>query len=389
MKLRPKILIVDDKIENLIALETLLSNRHDVDFIRALSGNEALAMTLKYDFALALIDVQMPGMDGFETVELMRLAEKTRHLPVIFISAVYRETYYQIKGIEKGAVDFVTKPMIPEILSGKVRVFIDLYKQKKELEETIQDLEEAREAAEIGNLVKTEFIANMSHELRTPIHIILGFADMLDFQITDPVQKRYIETIKSGGKNLLSLVNDILDLSKIEAGKIKINREYIDIRSIFNEIKQVFSVEVSRKELEFTITISNDIPSQLFLDTIRLRQTLFNLVGNAVKFTKTGYIKIKVYPLEKKDFDNNHECVDLKIAVEDTGIGIPSKLQKEIFDIFRQQDNRLSREYEGIGIGLAIVKRLVRMMNGSISLCSEPGKGSMFEIHLCDVLMYK
>jgi DNA-binding response OmpR family regulator len=200
---KPKILIVDDLKENLITLERTLTG-FDVEFVRALSGNEALTQTLKNDFALAIMDVQMPDMDGFETVQLMRKSNATKSLPVIFVSAIYNDEFYIVKGIDSGAVDFITKPIVPEILKGKVRVFLDLYKQRKDLdilvdklektnEELTKEVEErvkseqilqenqiklkqAKEKAEAATASKSIFLANMSHEIRTPMNGIIGVA---------------------------------------------------------------------------------------------------------------------------------------------------------------------------------------------------------------------
>ncbi len=412
MKNKPKILIVDDKIANLIALEALFDNQN-IDFVRALSGNEALSMTIKHEFALALLDVQMPEMDGFETAELMRLDEKAQYLPIIFVSAIYTEDYYKIKGIEAGAVDFIAKPIIPEILVGKVHVFLELYKQRKELEsknealthsiaerehtevklkeyqehleelvkKRTRELEKSKDAAEAATRAKSEFIACMSHEIRTPMNAIIGFSTLLEPLLTDKVQKSYLNTVQVAGKSLLTLINDILDLSKIEAGRLKIQYEAINPQVIFEEIKQIFVPEVTKKNINFVVDIKKKLSPVLLLDEIRLRQVLFNLIGNAIKFTENGEIKFSIHQIDKEE---EHQ-VDLIISITDTGIGIPEDQHEKIFELFEQQESINTRKYGGTGLGLAITKRLVEMMNGQISVQSTVGEGSVFKIILRDI----
>ncbi|MDM8526202.1 ATP-binding protein [Desulfococcaceae bacterium HSG8] len=240
----------------------------------------------------------------------------------------------------------------------------------------------AKETAESANRAKSEFLANMSHEIRTPMNAILGFTDLLHAQVIDKKQKSYLESIQSSGKSLLILINDILDLSKIEAGKMELQREPVNLYSIINEIKHIFSLKISEKGLDFIIDIAEDIPRSLLLDEVRLRQILFNLVGNAVKFTDKGHIKLCAEKIYVKD---DRSRVDLIMKVEDSGIGIARKSKENIFDAFKQQDSQNTRKYGGTGLGLAITKRLVEMMQGTISVEGKTGKGSIFSIILHNV----
>jgi len=245
-----------------------------------------------------------------------------------------------------------------------------------------QKAEKEREIAERANRTKSEFLANMSHEIRTPMNAILGFTELLIPMVADGQQKNYLQAIQASGKSLLTLINDILDLSKIEAGKLEIRYEPVNPYTIFNEIRQIFDLRISQKNLEFVTEISDDLPRSLLLDEVRLRQVLFNLIGNSVKFTEKGLIRLAA---DRIFIENDRSKLDLIIRVEDTGIGIAPDAQEKVFEAFRQQDGQSTRKYGGTGLGLTITRRLIEMMNGKITLRSEQGKGSTFEITLRDV----
>ncbi len=241
-----------------------------------------------------------------------------------------------------------------------------------------KQLKNAKLNAEAASKAKSEFLANMSHEIRTPLNAILGFSEVLINKAQDPEDVNHLEAILSSGQTLLAIINDILDLSKIEAGKFEISRDPVQINAIIEDIRHIFDYKIKNKGLEFYVDLEKaDPPVVLILDEIRVRQILFNLVGNALKFTEKGYIKISV-ELNKNENGN----YDLTLKVSDTGIGIPKKQQRLIFQSFQQQSAHDSRKYEGTGLGLTITQKLIEMMGGEIKLESRIGKGSVFIVNL-------
>ncbi len=247
--------------------------------------------------------------------------------------------------------------------------------QRQELQRQNQALEQATLAAQAASLAKSEFLANMSHEIRTPMNAILGFCELLKKLISEPQQKSYLQSIDSSGQTLLALINDILDLSKIEAGKLELDYEPLNLRLLINEIQQIFSQKANKKNLSLLTDIESTVPTGILFDGIRLRQILFNLVGNALKFTEQGYVKISV---------RWHETSPpslLTITIEDTGIGIAPEQQQQIFEPFVQSEASINRKYGGTGLGLSITQRLMQLLGGTIELQSQLGKGSTFTLN--------
>ena len=247
-----------------------------------------------------------------------------------------------------------------------------------ELENAQVQLIDAKNAALTASR-KVKFFANMSHEIRTPMNAILGFSDLLKKRVTDTKEKKFINSIEASGRSLLRLINDILDLSKVEAGKIDVEYSQVNALSLFKELKTVFSTKISRKGLEFIIDIDPELPSGLMLDETRIRQILFNLIGNAIKFTSEGHIKVAVKTRCK---NNDSDLIDLIIEVEDSGIGIPDDQKKRSFGAFEQQSGQSNTKYGGTGLGLAISRKLIQLMRGSISIKGNEFGGATFIIDL-------
>jgi len=245
-----------------------------------------------------------------------------------------------------------------------------------------EELIKAKEEAEAGNRAKSSFLANMSHEIRTPMNAILGFTELLTEQVEDSKQLEYLSVVSSSGKSLLRIINDILDLSKIEAGMLDIQFNTVNPHQLFKEIKQMFSWKSKEKNLDFILEVDPALPEGLLLDEVRIRQVIVNLVGNAIKFTHHGHIKLQV---KQKVNPENTSKLSLTFSVEDTGIGIPAEQLNSIFEAFRQQEDQSTAEYGGTGLGLAISKRLIEMMGGRFSVESEVERGSSFQVELTDV----
>lgn len=244
-----------------------------------------------------------------------------------------------------------------------------------------ESLKKAKAEAESANRAKSEFLANISHEIRTPLNSVLGFSELLENTQVTPKQQSFLESIKLGGKTLLSLINDILDLSKIEAGKFTLQPEPTIIPKLFEGMQNIFKPKLSKNKLSFDLKIAENVPECLLVDEVRLRQVLFNLVGNAIKFTQEGGITITVTAQSKAE----SATVDLIIEVQDTGIGIPTDQQARIFNSFEQREGQSNRKYGGTGLGLSISSKLVHMMNGKLDLRSEEGSGATFTITLHNV----
>jgi signal transduction histidine kinase len=377
------ILLVDDRPENLVTLEGILESP-ELNIFKANSGNEALSIMFETEFALVLLDVQMPIMDGFETAEIMRSSERTKNVPIIFVTAISTERKHIFKGYEKGAVDYLYKPLDLEILKSKIKAYIEFFKHKEELiattvklEKTIDELNIARVIAEEATKAKSSFLANMSHEIRTPLNGIIGMAELILMDELPDLQRERLIDLKSSSESLLEIINEILDISKIEADKLELENINFSLRKMIEKSVRLLAIKAFDKRVEMVCRIDPSLPDYFLGDPLRIRQILINLLGNAIKFTHTGYVGVFVEHVGT--VSNN---LAIKFSIKDTGIGIEEDRVQMIFQSYFQEENSTSRNYGGTGLGLTISKKLVEMMGGEIGVISKKGEGSEFFFNL-------
>ncbi len=383
MEEKLKILIVDDKPENLYALEVILRDL-DVELIKAGSGNEALAATLNHNFSLAILDVQMPEMDGYELAEIMRHEEKTRDMPIIFVSAIFSDDFHIFQGYEAGAVDFIPKPFDKNLLLSKVRVFIQLAEARKISED------KARQA-EIAGKHKSDFLAHMSHELRSSLNSILLLSELFSENREGNFTIKQVEmarTIHSSGNDMLNLVDGVLDLAKIESGKMEINQADESLKQIKENMEKDFEYLARNKGLKFAVNIEEGLPEHICTDLSKLEKIIRNFLSNSFKFTSEGSVTLFVgRPTDQTDLAQlglsglNPEDA-IAFSVFDTGIGIPDDRQRVIFEAYRQADETICQNYGGTGLGLPIAKKLAKLLKGDIHLKSKEGEGSTITLYL-------
>ncbi len=288
--------------------------------------------------------------------------------------------------MSEGNLDHRAEPTGPEELvalaSGFNRLTRRLRRLIRDLQSQTVKLIKAKREAETATQLKGQFLANMSHEIRTPLNAILGFADLLESSIDQIQLKRHAQTIKTSGKDLLVLINDILDLSKIEAGRMEIQPHAMSLRSLNDELYRMFAISAQEKGIGLVMSVADDVPDHVLLDRVRLRQVLFNLIGNAVKFTANGEVECRIEALP----DQDRKLWEVMIHVRDTGIGIDAQVNRTIFESFHQHHDDSAQTIEGTGLGLAISKNLIDMMGGGIDVESEPGRGSLFQVRIPRVM---
>lgn len=365
-------LLVDDLEENLLSLEALL-RQDGINILKAHSGPEALELLLKYDIGLALLDVQMPDMDGFELAELMRGSERTRQVPIIFLTAGSVDRSRRFRGYETGAVDFIQKPIEPDILRSKAQVFYNLRRQQRMIELQMVAIEQRSEALREADVQKDQFIAMLAHELRNPLAPIKNGLEILG-RNPDPESATNIRNMMDRQVNhLIRLIDDLLDVSRITHNKIDLRKSVITVQSAIQSAVETCKplIDAAGHSLNLVVPDEN---IWIDADVTRIAQILGNLLNNAVKYTpQHGRIFLSLR------LENNQAV----ISVTDNGLGLDDGMLTKVFELFAQVSSCAERSQGGLGIGLALVKRLVEMHGGTIT-AESPGlnQGSTFIVRL-------
>ncbi|GFM50418.1 hybrid sensor histidine kinase/response regulator [Pseudomonas capsici] len=388
-EIQAKLLIVDDLPENLLALEALIK-RDDRTVYKALSADEALSLLLQHEFALAILDVQMPGMNGFELAEMMRSTEKTKHIPIVFVSAAGRELNYAFKGYESGAVDFLHKPLDIHAVKSKVNVFVELYRQRKAVKMQVEALEQSRQEQEAllkrlqatqGELehairMRDDFMSIVSHEVRTPLNGLILETQLRKLHLAKDNTSAFtldklrgmVERDERQIQSLIRLIEDMLDVSRIRTGKLSIRPNAFDLSELVGQLLENFAAQIAATES--TVTLFADETVIGVWDEFRIEQVVANLLTNAMRYGARKPIEVRVY------------CADgeARVEVTDQGIGISEENQKRIF----QQFERVTAKHAvaGLGLGLFISEQIVLAHGGRIVVESEEGKGSTFRVCL-------
>ncbi|MCF4996769.1 response regulator [Pseudomonas syringae] len=387
--IQAKLLIVDDLPENLLALEALIK-REDRTVYKALSADEALSLLLQHEFAMAILDVQMPGMNGFELAELMRGTEKTKNIPIIFVSAAGRELNYAFKGYESGAVDFLHKPLDIHAVKSKVNIFVDLYRQSKAMKQQVDALEQSRREQEalLERLQRTQleleqavrmrddFMSIVAHEVRTPLNGLILETQLRKMHLARDNASAFtldkmhamVDRDERQIKSLIRLIEDMLDVSRIRTGKLSIRPSPVDLRKLVQTLLENLAQQIEAAET--SVSLEADDPVLGCWDEFRIEQVVTNLMTNALRYGGRNPVQVRVY----------RQGNEARVEVQDQGIGISEENQKRIF----QQFERVSAKtvIAGLGLGLFISEQIVAAHGGSIVVESRINEGALFRVCL-------
>jgi two-component system, sensor histidine kinase len=362
------ILLVDDRPENLLVLEELLAGEGR-RFVRASSGQEALRFILKGAIGLILLDVQMPDMDGFEVASLIKGNPSTQEIPIIFMTAISKDEKYALKGYVGGAIDYLFKPLNPDITRAKIRVFEDLFHRQEELKAANIELLRVNQQLEDLNMQKNYLLGMAAHDLRNPIGAISQLSQLLlSGERLSEEQGQFLSAIRESSDYILHIIEDLLDVSKIESGKMSLDIQPTDVRALLSRSLSIHRLIAEKKGI--SLELDEDLySSYLYLDPVKIEQVLGNLLSNAIKYSTWG-TEVQIHTQELND--------QLTVSVRDQGLGIPKEEQYKLFNGFQTTSVRGTAGEKSTGLGLLICSKIVHAHGGAIQVLSEPGKGSTF-----------
>ena len=371
------VLIIDDERANIIALTSILDMEYEV--FAVIDSREAMETAIDDMPDVILLDILMPEMDGYEVIAALKKSEKTKHIPIIFITGL-DSVEAEEKGLALGAADYISKPFHSKIARLRVQNQIKIIERVRiehDLNVVLKlkaELIAAKELAEYSNRAKSEFLSRMSHEMLTPLNAIMGIAQILQMRNIQDNIKKNIKDLDTASRTLLNLINDVLDVAGIEYGILKLKESVFNFNEMLQVISQATQYNASIKKHTLKFTADPAIPDSLIGDEKRLRQVIATLLANAVKFTpEHGTISFSAHLLNEEGDE-----ITLRFEVADNGIGISKEQQLVIFNIFEQAEGGNTRQHGGIGVGLALSKRIVEIMGGDIWVESEPKKGAKF-----------
>ncbi len=385
-----KILIVDDSMVNLAVLDEMLESL-GFEVYLANNGERCLLTARQVEPELILLDVIMPGWDGYETCRRLKADAELKHIPVLFLSGL-DDTKNKVLALEAGGVDYVSKPFQESELIARVNTHLELShlrysleqevkKKTSEIETLLEELRLSYQQAQEASVLKTQFLRNISHEFRTPMNIILGTTDeLIEDTELDTEQHTMADDILSAGKRLMRILTNMLNFSQQFNNEFTHKIEDFNIYSLLQQMQDDYRPLIENKSLNFELKANEGLPDVVYGNKAYIHEVLVKLFNNAIKYTERGFVRIKLeWQMDAPTQENGaHQCYCLKFSVEDSGIGISKENQECLFQTFSQIDGSSTREYEGMGMGLALARVYVERLGGDIGVDSELGKGSCF-----------
>jgi len=375
---KQKIIVVDDNLENLTALKNTMKDIYEV--YPCPSAAKMFDLLKHIQPELILLDVEMPEVNGYEAIKQLKSDPKFNEIPVIFLTSM-NDPQSEMEGLNLGAVDYIPKPFVAPLLLQRLKTHISITEQKTEIKrmlelktEEVKMREKAELEAENASRAKGEFLSHMSHEIRSPLNAVIGMINIANEETEIEGIKLYLGKAGNAAKHVLGVINDILDMSKIEANKLELVHNEFNFRKMMINIVDVTGIRAQEKHQQILVNLKPNIPTFIVSDELRLAQAITNLMTNAIKFTpENGDVKLSAEKLDEKDGE-----ITLRIEVADSGIGISPEQQQKLFQAYNQADSGIAGKFGGTGLGLVITKQIIELMNGKIWIESELGKGAKF-----------